>query len=441
VGDRRASDPGLGTPDLGPLAATNGRNRIGDCTRRDDMNPRPHLLVRAILTSVGLLLLVVPAAAVIGGYLPRLPTIGGFGRLLVTDLPWLVLGATAGLGLAVTAIRLGGRRFTIALAALGAATLMANLLVGIQFAALAADHDARYDPLRQATSPLAFGRRADERVTFAAVGGVNLRADIWRSLDPSVSVESSGVAPPYLTAGLLFIHGGGFSHGELGLRPRLFALFADGGTTVADVEYRLAPPPRWQDARADVLCALGWFQANARVYGVDPARIVVMGDSAGGNLALHAAYAPSYDDGVGLVQASCDFDPQPPAGVIAVYPTADLVATWEDVKALGDPAPFPESYAGGTPDQVPDRYRDASIEGLIGPALRVPTLIVSGVNDGLVRIDRMRTLLGQLRAAGTDVELVEVPFADHAFDGPANGFGFQLEETILPEFVDRVTRR
>jgi acetyl esterase/lipase len=432
VGDRRASDPGLGTPDLGPLAATNGRNRIGDCTRRDDMNPRPHLVVRSILTSVGFLLLVVPAAAAIGGYLPRLPTIGSFGRLLVTDLPWLVLGATAGFGLAVTAIPLGGRRFTKLLASLGFAAVVANLLVGLQFAALAADHGARYDPLRQATTPVAFTRTADERVTFATVAGANLRADIWHASGQGGSVGSAGV---------LFIHGGAFSHGELGLRPRLFALFANEGATVLDVEYRLAPPPRWQDARADVLCALGWFQSNAERYGVDPARIVVMGDSAGGNLALHAAYAPTYDAGVGLVQPSCDVDPQPPAGVIAVYPTADLVATWEDVKALGDPAPFPESYTGGTPAQVPDRYRDASIEGLIGPALHVPTLIVSGVNDGLVRMDRMRTLLIQLRAAGTDVELVEVPFADHAFDGPANGFGFQLEETILPEFVDRVTRR
>jgi hypothetical protein len=38
-----------------------------------------------------------------------------------------------------------------------------------------------------------------------------------------------------------------------------------------------------------------------------------------------------------------------------------------------------------------------------------------------------------------DVELVEVPFADHAFDGPANGFGMQLEEAVLPAFLEKAT--
>lgn len=111
-----------------------------------------------------------------------------------------------------------------------------------------------------------------------------LAAEIWHAAPPQASAQST--ARP----GVLFIHGGAFTHGSPGLRPHLFTLLAQRGFAIVDIEYRLAPPPRWQDAPADVLCALGWFQSNASTYGVDPAQIVVMGDSAGGNLALVAAY-------------------------------------------------------------------------------------------------------------------------------------------------------
>jgi acetyl esterase/lipase len=386
---------------------------------------RPNLLARSILTSLAFLFLFLPALAVAGGYTRLLP-IAGFGRLLITDLPWLVGASGVALMLALVALRLGGRFFTKVLATAGAATLALNLLVGVQFALLAANLGATYDVVRQAQTPAPVVRTPSERIVFAEVGDATLHADVWRPGQPS-------------GAGVLFIHGGGFTHGGLGLRPRVFALLADAGATVLDVEYRLSPPPRWQDARADVLCALGWFEANASTYGVDPTRIVVMGESAGGNLALVAAYAPGSAGALGLVQPSCDVDPQPPAGVIAVSPTADLVATWTDVVALGDSAPFPADYTGGTPTEVPDRYRDASVAPLIGPGLAVRTLLIAGDNDGLVTIARMRTLADQLRAAGVQVQLVEVPFADHAFDGPENGFGMQLEETLLPSFLSTAT--
>lgn len=385
----------------------------------------PNLVARSILTSFAFLVLALPALAVLGGY-ARLPAIVNFGRLLNTDLPWLALGAMVAIVLTLVALRLGGGRFTAVLATVSLVTLLGCVVVGAQFAALAAQHAARYDVIRQAQTPAPIQRSPDSRVTFATVAGVDLHADVWRPAAPSGS-------------GVLFIHGGGFTQGGTGLRPRVFALFADAGATVLDVEYRLAPPPRWQDARADVLCALGWFQGQAATFGVDPNRIIVMGESAGGNLALEAAYAPGSDGGVGLVAPSCDVVPSPPAGVIAVSPTADLVATWEDVVALGDSAPFPEVYTGGTPTEYPDRYRDASIARLIGPALAVRTLLIAGSNDALVRIERMRGLYEQLRAAGVAVELVEVPFADHAFDGPANGFGMQLEEALLPAFLAEAT--
>ena len=283
------------------------------------------------------------------------------------------------------------------------------------------------------TPPTPEGRGPDTRIVFAEVEGLPLHAEVWRATKPAAD-------PNELRPGVLFIHGGAFTHGSPGLRPHLFASFADAGYAVADIEYRLSPPPRWQDARADVLCALGWFQSVATTYGVDPARIVVMGDSAGGNLALVAAYAPGRAPSSDDPAPSCAVTPVPPAGVIALYPTADLAATWADVRELADETPFPELYVGGTPTEFPDRYEAASVERLVRAGLP-STLVITGTNDLLVRVERVRDLVARLRAAGSPVQLVEVPFADHAFDGPINGFGAQLEETLLPDFMAGTTSR
>lgn len=393
---------------------------------------RRNLLARSALTSVAFILLAIPALSVAGGYFSRIRWVSGYGRLLVTDLPWLVLGATAALSLAVIAVRLGGKRFTVLLTVASFAVLSGALIVGVQYAALSAAHGATYDFIRQAQTPRAEGRVADERLTYAEVAGQQLHAELWHAAEPLDGTDPDGLRP-----GVLFIHGGAFTHGQAGLRPHLFGTFADAGFAVADIEYRLAPPPRWQDARADVLCALGWFQTVAPTYGVDPGRIVVMGDSAGGNLALIAAYAPGAAVGEGDLDLYCDPPPAPPAGVIAVYPTADLAATWTDARELSDETPFPEIYVGGTPAEFPDRYSAASVGRLIRSGLP-PTLLITGTNDLLVQVERIRDLATSVRASGSRVELIEVPFADHAFDGPINGFGAQLEETILPAFVERL---
>ena len=391
---------------------------------------RINLLARSVLTSVALLLLALPCVAAAGGYVPQARVIAPFGRFLVTDLPWLMLGTAVAFVLSLLAHRLGGRRYTAAFAGWSLVVLVSLVVVWSQYAALAASHGARYDVLRQAQAAAPVSRGPSERVVFAEVDGQELRADVWRTTKPA-----SGADPA--RPGVLFIHGGAFTHGELGLRPHLFAFLADAGYTVFDVEYRLAPPPRWQDAPADVLCALGWFQSVAQAYGVDPSRIVVMGDSAGGNLALVAAYGPGYGTGNEGLTPSCDVAPVAPAAVIAMYPAADLAATWADVHERGGEKPFPEIYTGGTPTQVPDRYDAASVQRLIRAGLP-PTLLITGANDTLIRVERVRDLANRLRAAGSEVELIEVPFADHAFDGPPNGFGAQLLETVLPTFLARL---
>src|SRR5262249_32472348 len=65
-----------------------------------------------------------------------------------------------------------------------------------------------------------------------------------------------------------------------------------------------------------------------------------------------------------------------------------------------------------------------------------PTLVFVAANDHLVRPVRSTSTVDALRAAGADVELIVVPFADHGFDGAPNAFGEQLEEQVIPAFIE-----
>lgn len=85
---------------------------------------------------------------------------------------------------------------------------------------------------------------------------------------------------------LMFFHGGGFVLGDLDSHDSLCRDFCAGADcAVLSVDYRLAPENKFPAAPDDCLAATLWAAAHAAEIGIDPARIVVGGDSAGGNLA------------------------------------------------------------------------------------------------------------------------------------------------------------
>ncbi|MBK9169954.1 MAG: alpha/beta hydrolase [Bryobacterales bacterium] len=93
--------------------------------------------------------------------------------------------------------------------------------------------------------------------------------------------------------GVLLIHGGGWTGGTKESRIEYAGMqYLKQGFVVATVQYRLAGVAPAPAAVTDVLNAAAWFRKNAKNYGVDPNRIVVTGDSAGGHLALMVGMTP-----------------------------------------------------------------------------------------------------------------------------------------------------
>lgn len=100
---------------------------------------------------------------------------------------------------------------------------------------------------------------------------------------------------------LVYYHGGGFVIGDLDSHDTLCRQLAlDGGFRVIAVDYRLAPEHTWPAAPRDCIAATRDIVANAAKFGINPAKIAVAGDSAGGNLAAIVARDAAIKGGVSV---------------------------------------------------------------------------------------------------------------------------------------------
>jgi acetyl esterase/lipase len=227
------------------------------------------------------------------------------------------------------------------------------------------------------------------------------------------------------------VHGGGWVGGGRGAEA--WNQWLNGlGFVVFDVDYRLPPPERWRDEVGDVKAALGWVAEHAADYHVDPGRISVMGDSAGANLAMLAAYSANDS----RLPPSCGEAHVTVRCVINLYGPADLTSLSEHSGSRRYIQECLRAYIGGGPEDHPDRYRLISpIQHLHGTV--PPTLTLLGHSDRIVPAGQALALDGALDAAGVPHETYLLPGNDHGFDTNWGGFGTQFAQAKVQRFLER----
>jgi acetyl esterase/lipase len=202
---------------------------------------------------------------------------------------------------------------------------------------------------------------------------------------------------------VVLVHGGFWraAYGRDLMEP-LAADLAGRGWASWNVEYRRVGQPGggWPGTAADVAAALDHLAAVGPRARLDLERVVAVGHSAGGHLALWLACRPGLPAGA------------PGAGPVVRVAAAVSQAGVADLAAgcrLSNGAAV--DLLGGRPDEVPDRYRLASPSERV--PIGVPQLLVHGLDDDTVPVDQSRRHAAAARAAGDRVELVELPGVGH----------------------------
>ncbi len=240
-------------------------------------------------------------------------------------------------------------------------------------------------------------------ITYRQASGIDLKADIYT---PSPSPKAN---PTVIT-----IHGGGWVEGARELGTLSLLPYLERGFSVVNISYRLgrvAPAPA---AVEDCRCALRWVVANATKYGFDPDRLIVMGWSAGGHLALTT----------GLLPVSAGFDSTCPTEEAIRWssgeqaePKVAAVVNWYGITDVADllEGPNAKHYAI---EWLGSRSDRADLARRISPLRYVragipPVLTVHGDADPYVPYQHAVRLHQALDKAGVANRLVTVKGGGH----------------------------
>ncbi|WP_443936771.1 alpha/beta hydrolase fold domain-containing protein [Pedobacter sp. MW01-1-1] len=202
---------------------------------------------------------------------------------------------------------------------------------------------------------------------------------------------------------VVYIHGGGWVQGSKDAEYEKIKVFIENGYAVANIEYRLAKQAPAPAAIEDFHCAMAYLLKNAKNLGFNKKKVILMGGSAGGHLALLEglqSYKPVYTGG-------CNTKNFVPAAIISKYGPTDLL-TWEPAIKAG----------GASAAWLGERVSDTAFIQSLSPTAylngpKIPVLFIHGDEDKTVPISQSQKLFGLLKERGFPTELYVVKGGKH----------------------------
>jgi acetyl esterase/lipase len=195
------------------------------------------------------------------------------------------------------------------------------------------------------------------------------------------------------------------------------------GYVAVTVDYTL----KWPEFIDDAQLAVRWVRAHAAPYGIDPERICAYGWSSGGQLAAMLAVRDTRDT---TDPELAEYSSRVACAVVlagtadAALPSPDSEEDASEVEKLG-----------GTPEEVPEAYRDVSPVAFVDEE-SAPMLVIQGTADSTNPVEQSRLLLTALQEAGVEVAYVELAGVGHGVDEWNENGAFALaflERHLHPE--------
>jgi acetyl esterase/lipase len=241
--------------------------------------------------------------------------------------------------------------------------------------------------------------RFERDIVFSNPDGERLELDLAR---PKDSVKAPAI---------LCIHGGGFRAGTRQGYDGLCIRLAERGFVAATVTYRLAPKYPFPAAVYDVKAAVRWLRAHHTEYGIDPSKIGVTGDSAGGHLAQFlgvTAGLPEFEGTGGCADQSSAVQ-----CVVNRYGPSDFTKSYG--KSVDAAEVLPLFLGGDLATARPQHIRASPLNWATPDA--APTLLLHGTEDKYVAYEQAVWMRDRLQACGVETQLLTFEGAGHGFKG------------------------
>lgn len=341
--------------------------------------------------------------------------------ILVTEFSWIFILLTA--GLILTGFYTNKYQLAGTITAIIALVLFTSPIIRAYSVAGSLSHDftLAFGTDNNINNPVPFSfwkqfsrtkKVTFRQFTYSSNAGLNLTLDYYPS-------QLAGKRPC-----IIVVHGGSWSKGDNKQLPELNSYLANIGYNVAAINYRLAPAFENPAPIGDTHAAITYLRQHANALHIDTNNFVLLGRSAGAQIALLAAYTLAEPGLKGII------DYYGPADMVWGYsaPANPLIMNSRKVM---------ENYLGGPYQQMPQKYLDSSPIEFVNRKT-IPTLLIHGDNDVLVSPEHSTRLNLKLQQNGIKHFLLKLPWATHGFDYNLNGPGGQLATYAVVRFLNKI---